>query len=193
MALFKGVKLDKSNADIGWMNNRSAFYSHGYRASAEKLIKEYGGLPLPERDSMVFPVVFLYRHYLEIEIKDLIYRIAQCLGDVPSEITHHRLLELWDILDSKYSTLSDDISDEYNFCPDKDRKKIRNLIVEFNKFDQTSFAFRYPKDVKGNKSITGINYISLNNFKTEISKVINVIDKINETICHYEEYLSYNQ
>lgn len=190
MALFKAVKMDKTNADVGWMNNRSVFYSHGYRAAAEKLIKDYGSLSLPERDSMVFPVIFLYRHYLEIEIKDLIYRIEYFSGNEKLEITHHRLLNIWDILDKKYDELLTNISPKYNFCSDKDRNSIRVLIKEFNNIDELSFSFRYPKDKKGNKSIKGINYISLDNFKTEINKVINVIDKINETVCHYEDYLS---
>lgn len=193
MTLFKGIIKDKTNADIGWMNNQPSFYSYGYRSAAEKLINDYNKLGLPERDAMVFPVIFLYRHYLELEIKDLIYRIESCSGNAPSEITHHSLLDIWNKLDSKYSSLSSFIPDDYNFCSTADRNGIIDIIKEFNELDGKSFAFRYPRDRKGDKSIKNISHISLNNFKTEISKVINVIDNINESICHYETNLKENR
>ncbi|QQZ28886.1 hypothetical protein HMY34_09035 [Thiothrix subterranea] len=189
MALFKGIIFDKTNADIGWMNNQSAFYSHGYRTAAEKLINEYDKLGMPEKDAIVFPVIFLYRHCLEIEMKDLIYRTDRCSGNTPSEITHHELLKVWDELDNKYSKLSEYIYPDYNFSPIEDRKEIRGIIKEFNEIDGQSFTFRYPRNKKGNGSIKSIDYISLNNFKIEINRVLNVIDNINETICHYEVHL----
>lgn len=189
MTLFKGIARDKTNADIEWMNNQSAFYSYGYRSAAEKLINEYDKTSMPEKDAMVFPTIFLYRHYLEIEIKDLIYRSERCSEITPSEITHHRLLDIWNTLDEKYSELSKKIHKDHNFCSAEDKNKVKRIIEEFNKIDEQSFAFRYPRRKNGDKSIKNISHISLNNFKTEIDRVIHILDHINETICHYETYL----
>ena len=60
MALFKGVVKDRTNADIGWMQNRSPFYINGYRIAAEKLSENFGQLSTHEKDSLIFPIVYLY-------------------------------------------------------------------------------------------------------------------------------------
>ena len=63
----------------------------------------------------------------------------------------------------------------------------RNTIKDFNKLDEDSFCFRYSTDTKGNDTLNGIDYISLNNFQSQISIVIMHIDNIKETLAHAGE------
>ena len=39
--LFTGIVKDQTNADIGWMNNKSPFYNEGYKAAARELTIDY--------------------------------------------------------------------------------------------------------------------------------------------------------
>lgn len=55
----------------------------------------------------------------------------------------------------------------------EDVKAIEKIITEFVKVDPESFAFRYPKDKKGNRNLDGIQYINLRTLhdQMEILKV----------------------
>lgn len=62
------------------------------------------------------------------------------------------------------------------------------VIKEFSHYDDRSFAFRYATDKSGNRLLDDVDYISLNNFKTEIEVVLKVIDNLTETISHEIEF-----
>ena len=64
--LFEGIEKDCTNADIGWMINKSPFYNEGYKIAARELTVDYGDRLTNEKDTLVFPIVFLYRQYLEL-------------------------------------------------------------------------------------------------------------------------------
>ena len=76
MSLFKDIVKDLSNADIGWMNDKASFYEYGYLLAAEKLSVDYEKLHVQEKDSLIFPIIFLYRQHIELSLKGIIRELA---------------------------------------------------------------------------------------------------------------------
>lgn len=188
MNLFQGLVKDLSNADIGWMNDKSPFYENGYRMAAEKLAVDYEKLQVQEKDSLIFPIIFLYRQHIELSLKRIIRQMDLKLGFNRTDkiLERHKLLDLWDEANKCYSNFIQKDSISLVFTNSSVTKE-RDIVNDFNKFDEDSFSFRYSTDKKGNDNLEGIDYISLNNFQAQISLVLGHIEKVIETIAHTDD------
>ena len=146
---FRSAKLDESIFDTNpsWRDN--AFvepdwlaYILGYREAADIIVdqaQEFGV------DLMVYPVMFLYRHYLEISLKYIFIVLRQYFEDSSDLPTHHKLDLLWKVVRSFMEREWN--SAEHKACYDA----IEARISEFHRIDEGSYSFRYPV-TKGNTS-----------------------------------------
>jgi len=186
--LFKGIKKDLSNAHIGWVQDNSNFISHGYLIGARKLTSNFSTLSVRDRDSLSFPIVFLYRQHIEVTLKILINWLHNIKGTTSPEgmLGRHKLLPLWDETTTMYFELIETCSISLVFTENKGGNE-RAIINEFNKVDEDSFSFRYAEDKKRNKNLQDIEYISIDFFKEEIEKVVSFLEKVNDTLSHYEQ------
>jgi hypothetical protein len=125
-------------------------YIDGYKNAADILVDEIlrnGSF----RDFRVFPVIFLYRHFIELSLK-LIIKYAYELYDTNKnyEETHY-LDKLWkDCREIIEKGLPEDYTEILN--------STENLINEFSKIDPTSFESRYPEKKKIKKKKKNQNY-----------------------------------
>lgn len=190
MTLFKGIAKDCTNADIGWMKNRSPFYVNGYRLAAEKLSENFDQLFVNEKDSLIFPIIYLYRQHIELATKDIIRDMCRLLKvkENVKILGEHRILDLWNEVMRLYCELEKKLTPEYSFTNRNELDKARLVIKEFSHYDDRSFAFRYATDKSGNKLLKTIDYISLNHFRSEIKFVLIAIDNLIETISHREQF-----
>ncbi|MGB1014374.1 MAG: hypothetical protein ACPG4T_09605 [Nannocystaceae bacterium] len=114
-------------------------------------------------DSMVvdflgYPTVFLYRHYLELSLKDFCNR----LGEKPK--LNHGLIPLWRVIR--------DYFDETKSDPDFDA--VESVIKEWERYDRGSFSFRYPTKKSGERSLPDdFSAVGLENLCTQIQKLDN--------------------
>lgn len=171
-----------NNASLNWCHDGWGLYTSGYKEAADILVQR-----VEERnagqDSLVYPVLFLYRQYLELEIKDLIRqsrRLQNISGDFPK---HHHIGNLWNECHKLLSKISPDDSVA-------ELKEIARLIGEFSAVDPSSMAFRYPQDKDGNPSLPGIRHINLRNVREVIGKISNILMGANAQVG---EYLSIKQ
>ena len=121
-------------------------YIDGFRTAADKLATSTESEW--RASNLVYPTMFLYRHYLELRTKQLILGFQE-LMELPADLpTHHRLLMLWEkVRDLEQQAIATgDWDSEENF--DK-YPEIEELIREFDRMDQGSYEFRYPVDTKG--------------------------------------------
>lgn len=185
MNLFRGVKKDLSNADIGWVKDKSPAFEYGYKLAAERLACGFENLDTSSKDSLIFPIIFLYRQHIELALKGIIIKLDHCLNNNRNDkiLEHHKLLSLWDEAEKLYRQFIETCSITLVFTAEKSIKE-RAVIIDFNKLDEDSFAFSYATDKRGNGTLTGVDYISLNNFKSQISVVLNYIDNVIETLDH---------
>jgi hypothetical protein len=183
--LFKGVAKDLSNADIGWMHDKSPFYNEGYKTAARELSTDYEKRDTKEKDTLVFPIIFLYRQYIELTLKDLIRETDLKLNFQRNDkiLENHALLPLWDEAIKQYEEHISVNNITLVFTPTI--KKERSIVNQFNQIDGGSFSFRYATDKQGNDYLNNIDYISVNNFKSQIETVVVYLEKMIETLCDY--------
>ena len=90
-----------------------------------------------EQDFLVYPIVYRYRHYQELMLKQLIRDVRRLLGEDGGVPGTHSLDALWNITESLLKRIPDS-PDTYH--------KVRGSLGRFNELDPRSDAFRYPVD-----------------------------------------------
>lgn len=166
-----------NNAWIHKPSNKFSLYADGYIEGARKLVDKC----LNEQqghDTLVFPIIFLYRHYIELRLKELIIGLNY-LNDKGETLSQtHNVVNLWNDFEKKYSIISTDRSDEF--------KQTERLIKEFSSIDPKSMAFRYPIDTKGNNSLS-INLVNLRNFANVMDKIHIFLNALSWQVDYYVE------
>ena len=166
-----------NNACLNWCHDGWALYAMGYREAADLLVQhleEHGGL----QDMLVYPILFLYRQYLELEIKDLI-RQGRRLLDISGGFPYnHDIAGLWSICRQLLSDIAPDDSVE-------ELRETDRLIGEFAAVDPSSMAFRYPEDKKGDASLPGIMHINLRNVRDVMSEIGDLLTGAGGLVAEY--------
>ncbi len=100
-------------------------------------------------ESVGYSILFLYRHYLELRLKQL---FITCGGELETINREHSLLKLWKVFSEQYKVFCK----EYNLDSEepseeslKDIDTVEKIIIQFNDIDQSSQIFRYPTDREG--------------------------------------------
>ncbi|MGA3142292.1 MAG: hypothetical protein ABSF10_04525 [Verrucomicrobiota bacterium] len=147
-------------------------YVVAYRMAAEILVERIAE-PTILTNLMVFPIVFLYRHYLELRLKTLIQDGNALYGE-PAKFTEkeHHLLTLW----GKCRPM---VEKRFPHYPKSDLDAVENTLKQFEQLDPLSMAGRYPTDNKaGNpSSLLGIK-INLKTFADTVTKTGNFLDSV---------------
>lgn len=145
----QGDKLFVRGSDrrsTAWLSHQRMWdaYAMGYKLAAD-LLAQHVADNIVHRNLLGFPVLFLYRQYLELRIKELGVAAAQFLGrsyDVP---THHDLPTLWQgvrpILDTVFPESAGHL------------EAVEHRISEFSGVDPRSYVFRYPVDTRGKPTL----------------------------------------
>ena len=135
--------LNDLGVDLSWY-----LYPDGYKHAADLLVEHLMSTNLNKRqiDSLVYPIVFLYRQYIELILKRLI-RDGNKLLNISEKLPQgHKINNLWKncrvILEKVWSNESGEELDVIEAC-----------IKQFSVKDPTSTAFRYPTDLEGNPSL----------------------------------------
>ena len=125
----------------------------GYKLAADLMV-EASNKCHAERDCLVFPVIFNYRQFIELELK---YQIATYGGIVGVDAiwNTHNLAELW----SSFSKILELFG---NPDPDNADPIVERIIAEFSKVDPQSYSYRYPVDRKGNPIPIAYDELDLN-------------------------------
>lgn len=70
-SLFSGDNDWKANACLNWSPDSLGLYIEGYREAADKLVHDVVESGT-NQDILVFPISFLYRQYIELQLKHII-------------------------------------------------------------------------------------------------------------------------
>jgi hypothetical protein len=119
---------------------RLRYMIDGYESAASHLIVE--ALRKPREDErLIYPIVFLYRHLIELSLKELIETYGPRVGVAPDRKSHG-LSELWRKYEQICSGFDVAVGDEA-------QAHMAAIIAEFDDIDPGSFSFRYHSDKKG--------------------------------------------
>lgn len=151
-----------------WPDHLGVF-SAGYRRAADTVVQtvEDGN----EIANLVcWPVLLLYRHAVELALKNCISWSSDALGEEEGiKKSEHRLRVLLDRLRVQSSQLFPGESDETLAA-------FADMVRDLDKIDPSGQTFRYPANVEGRPFELGIEHIDLSKLKLAMDKVLNFLE-----------------
>jgi len=154
-------------------------YPRGYLRAADLLV-EHIIKDRTERNFLVYPIVFLYRHYIELELKEFIRDGNDFLDKSENFPACHNLDELW----RRCKEIIEKIEELEPEVPKEALDSMEELIHQFSKVDSDSTAFRYPTDKNEKPLLKDLSYIDIENLKEVMSR----IDKFLNDVGNYIDY-----
>ena len=168
------------NACFDWVSDKWAVYADGYKDAGDLLV-EYIKEKQVNQNSLVYPIVFLYRQYIELRMK-VIIRDGNQLLDIPKKFPKiHEIDKLW-------KKCREIIEKVWHEDPAGNLEAVEECIRQFSKIDSTSQGFRYPTDMNGNPSLPDQSPIDLINFAKVITRTGSLLEGVSMGISAEIEY-----
>ena len=114
--------------------------AEGHKIGADLMVEKAGESDY-RRDCLVYPIIFNYRHYLELSLKTLIALYGPIVGVLENWKTHD-LVVLWKTFKQVLAGYGDEDTDGTD-------PVVEIILAEFAKIDPRSYAWRYPVDTSG--------------------------------------------
>lgn len=187
-SLFSGDSDWRTNACLNWSHDNMSLYIEGYKEAADKLVHGVADSGTSQ-DTLVFPIAFLYRQYIELQLKHIIKESRIFLEEGANFPEHHKINDLWNTANALMAKIIKEHDKSIkDYITSNDISVIKTIITEFVKVDPDSFAFRYPKDKKGNKNLEGIEYINLRKLHDQMEILKEKLDKYYLCISLLRDY-----
>jgi hypothetical protein len=175
--LFTTERYSRYNAQITYALSDDSLYRYvsGYKEAADRLVQS---LIEDDRhiDLVVFPIVFLYRQYLELRFKQLLREGSRLLNGSFILPKHHRLDILWYECKSLLRQIEPRMTDG-------EVVGLEACILEFSTIDPISMAFRYHVDTHDQPSLPpDLKYINIRNLAQVMAKIHSFLDAVYMTI-----------
>lgn len=152
-------------------------YPAGYKMGADRLIQS--ALQDPHNaDVLIFPIVFLYRQYLELRLKQLIRDGNRLFGGLSDFPNTHRLDVLWESCKPVLKQVKLDDDGEVAWRVAEGIGAIETCILHFAHIDPTSMAFRYPVDKERTPFLRDLNTIDIQHFGEAMRDVASYLDAV---------------
>lgn len=185
--LFHGDLRDwTNNACLNVMGNGDAYaYKAGYRRGAEVLI-DYVCQNGRDQDFLVYPIIFLYRHHVELMLKRIIksvpYLIDTRLNDEQKQhLKKHRLDLLWGDLKAMLPAVCKAAG--WEEIDDAHIEGLDDYIRQLSQMDADSFSFRYSHSKKGKQALPrNLKNINLRHFGELMGRLANYLYGIDEAV-----------
>ncbi len=147
-------------------------YAMAYRRGAEVQfihLAEADGDERHHNDLVVYPIVFCWRQFLELTMKEMVSMVRVLTDRTGSaDLGKHRLMPLWTELSQHLPDLG---------AAQAEMNIVGKTIAYLDAFDRDSFAFRYPADKKGASTQKSIpTLINLRKLDGVMQRVANWLD-----------------
>ena len=143
--------------------SREAFIWDGYMTAGAALIDEAQRRP-HDRDMLLYPILFNYRHGLEAAMKWTIERYGR-LAHVELDVLDHDLWSLWKKCKAILTAVSTTDDDE-------PLKVVEQVVRDFHGLDKHAVALRYSKNKNGRVILLPDKSIDLEN----VQRVMEALD-----------------
>jgi len=150
--------------------------ARGYAFTAERALESWEGRGSRRSDLEAYPILFLYRHALELSLKHVLYRAFELLryrapGEIEEKLLNdHNLHRVWGLVSKVLEMLS--LYDEWT------KETISRVCAELSELDPGSYTFRYPLDKNGKPIPTIRRRVNLSAFVEEMNKVLEYLDTL---------------
>lgn len=160
------------------------WYSEGFRSAARRLVDELvtdGQTAAFPIDTVVYPIVFLYRHHFELFLKLLIRDCKLAQGEIGSFPKGHKLTPLW----QEFRTLAEKLFPKADWSQNSTAEA---LFKELDAVDPIGQAARYPQSTAGDKSFHDKPLLNVEHFANTADR----LSKYLEAIAYGVDYLRSN-
>lgn len=144
-------------------------YAMGYKQARDILVQyviDYNR----DQDLLVYPIVFLYRQYLELRLKELIFVGSRLLDNDAKIPRTHDLVQLWRQVRTNIESVWPDSDTQGHL------KAIEVRMKELCDVDSGSVVFRYPEDKDGAATLAGLAHINLKQLRDVVQGISHVLD-----------------
>ena len=187
LGVVEKARIFAAGAD-GWNNaclnyggsNYEAMCIGYFRAADElsaRVIRECRG-----QDTLIFPIAFLYRHYVELRLKQAIAFGQRLVGDEILVPNDHRLINLWHIAKRLLERIEPEASKT-------GLKEPESLIKEIDKIDPEAVAFRYSRDKKGRNPLKSLTHINVRVMRDEMTKLTDFFEGVSSMLDDYMQHV----
>lgn len=150
----------------------------GYMQAGALLVEECQSNERALRHGLVYPILFCYRHGLELAIKWIIDQYGR-YADLPKEdYTHHNLWLLWKACKKIILEVGSDGGMDSIVA-------VEQVVKDFHDLDKGSFSFRYSTDKEG-------ALIRLPNVSFNLTNIKDVMEGVNNLFIGADSQLDTN-
>jgi hypothetical protein len=161
-------------------------YLQGYEEAADILFEqaqfrlaEDPETPLDVANWLVYPIYFLYRHAIELSLKQM--RDEHIAGSVTASRNDHDLLHLWRGVKGWVEGIG---GDELQ----AETKAFERLIEQIQRVDPRGDAGRYELHINRTETFKGLRPLDLPNLRNTMKKMVNFLALVSSKSLHSESY-----
>ena len=171
---YEGPRIGGNNAWIGRPADSWWLYAAGYKKAADILV-DHIALQQRDQDTLVYPILFLYRQHIELRLKHLAKDACSLLEEEFQLTVTHNLDPLWRSLRKHVSAI------EAKFGAMGDQAVLdeaERILLALGAIDPKGKTFRYPESIKGESHRPNVPHINVQHFRDEIEKLTELLEGI---------------
>lgn len=176
-SIFKKANDENKGAYLGWEKSVEEYFHEireGYKNAADNLVDvaliEGSKGMINILDTYIFPIMFLYRHSIEISLKIIYLKLKE------KNINGHDLYKIWK------NEIKNDVEDfllNINCEIQKDEiDMIEKYLIDLDKWDFNGENWKYASDKKGNISMLKWKIIDYENLKKSMNELYKSLEGI---------------
>lgn len=140
-------------------------YTNSYKEAADYLVDSLIATNDPTSiDRKIYPLVFMYRHYVELEMKTLYLHRGKLDFNRWIKNRGHDLMRIW-------KTIRQEILDGNPMIEETDINNTEKYIEQLDDIDKGSFNFRYPFDKNMNPVFNESMKLNIRHLKHGITEI----------------------
>ena len=144
------------------------------------------------QETLIYPIMYLYRHYLELVFKALVLLDSQLRGDGPVMPKGHDLAQLWAECRPVLAVVFSNREGELDVQLDQAERHVHDFVA----LDRTSQALRYPLDNKGvpfRADAVEFSIVNVGKTMTGLAALLNSAVTVFKVKIEQDEWLNANQ
>jgi hypothetical protein len=145
-------------------HSRLVHLERGYYEAADLLVGRAIAGDRLDKSTLVYPILFLYRHALELSLKYILETYGRYAGESPNR-TSHDPTTLWEAVRNilKWANTNRTDADQV----------VEDFIKQFSRVDPGSMSFRYSVDKGGSLMAIKFDEIDLENLQSVMASIRN--------------------
>jgi hypothetical protein len=152
-SLFSPGPNSRLNACVGRNGGPAGFdrYAYGYFEAGSRLVKSLQADPF-HVDSVIYPLVMVYRHGVETALKHLARILPPLCDETENVKLTHKLMDNWNIVRRYLEQLEFEI---------EDLDRVGAILADLVEIDFNGEPFRYPESKDGKRYLQDTSHINV--------------------------------